>query len=114
MEDRSAPMLLRLLTPAGTAAEVGCDSVQLTLRDNADGAGGGLVGIRRNHAPAVLALSEGPVRAFLRGETVLRATAGGFASVRDNVITVISDSAEVEGRTERGGDPAAPRSGDKA
>ncbi len=102
MEDKSAPLLLRLLTPTGTSAEVVCDSVQLTLRDNAAGAGGGLIGIRHNHAPAVLALAEGPIRASLRGETVFRATAGGFASVRDNVVTVISDSAVIEGQTEQG------------
>ena len=97
MEETTAPMTLRLLTPTGISAEVGCDSIRLTLRDDAEGRGGGAVGILRDHAPAVMALGKGAIRASLAGEVVFRAKADdGFASVRDNVITVITDSAVVE------------------
>ena len=89
------PMTLRVLTPGGAAAETACDSVQLFLRDGADGTGGGLVGIRRGHTPAALALDEGPLWASLRGKEVLRLQiGGGFASVRDDVITVLADRVE--------------------
>ncbi len=77
-----------MLTPAGSAAEAGCDSIVLTLSD------GGLIGIQTDHAPAVLALAPGAVRASLRGQEVLRKhAAGGFASVKDNVVTVVTESA---------------------
>jgi len=93
-----APLTLRLMTPTGTAAEVRCDSVQLTLRDDARGRGGGLTGILRGHAPAVMALGKGPARASLAGERVFSAAVdGGFASVRNDVITVITDSAAIDG-----------------
>ena len=86
------PMTLRVLTPNGAAAETACDSVVLLLRDGADGRGGDYVGIQRDHAPAALALADGPVRASLDGTDVLRLrVGGGFASVRDNVVTVLTD-----------------------
>jgi len=90
MADGSAPMTLRLLTPAGLLAEAGCDSAVLTLAD------GGLVGVMRGHAPAVMALGKGAVRASLEGRPVLRAeTEGGFASVKDNAVTVVADSVSI-------------------
>lgn len=97
MAEAAAPMTLRVLTPAGTNAEAGCDSAVLTIRDGADGKGGGLVGIQKDHAPAVFALAEGEIRASLGGRAVFRARVkGGFASVGDNIIRVITDSAEVQ------------------
>ncbi len=97
-EAQSAPMKLRLLSPTGVAAEVPCDSAQLFLRDNAQGRGGGMMGIKRGHIPAVMALGQGPVRASLGGTVVFSARVdGGFASVRDNEIIVITDSAVVDG-----------------
>ncbi len=91
------PMTLRIRTPEGTAAEVSCDNVRFFLRDGADGTGGGFVGIQRGHAPAVLALGDGPIRASLGGRSVLRAHVGsGFASVQEDVITVLTDSAAIE------------------
>ena len=93
MADNPAPITLRLLTPEGLAAETLCDSAILTICDGADGRGGGLVGIRRDHAPAVFALGAGRLEASTEGKRVLAASvSGGFASVRDNVITVITDS----------------------
>ena len=94
MAEKEAPMILRLLTPTGVAEEASCDSVRLPQRDGADGQDGGFVGVQRDHVPAVIALGEGEVRASLAGQAVFRARVeGGFASVRDNVITVITDSA---------------------
>ena len=94
---------LRLLTPAGVTAEVACDSVQLTLRDDAEGKKGGLVGIRPDHTSAVMALGKGPILATLEGKPVFRGSAaGGFASVERNVVTVITDSAAEEPRDRDG------------
>ena len=88
---------LRLVTPSGEAAAVQCGSVQLVMRSDAEGRRGGLVGIRRDHAPAVIALDDGPILASLDGRPVLRAyAAGGYASVRDNVVTVLSDAVRTE------------------
>ena len=89
----SAPMTMRIVTPAGIAAEAACDSAVLYLRDDAGGKNGGLTGIWKDHASAVMALGPGPARATLGGETVLETVvSGGFASVRDNVITVVTDT----------------------
>lgn len=92
----SAPMELIILTPHGEAVDVRCDSVHLTLCDDETGHGGGLVGFHRGHLPAVLALGDGAADAMLHGESVFHSTLhGGFASVRDDVIRVITDS-EIE------------------
>ena len=94
--DSSAPMELIILTPHGEAVDVRCDSVRLTLCDDETGHGGGLVGFHRGHLPAVLALGDGAADAMLHGESVFHSTLhGGFASVRDDVIRVITDS-EIE------------------
>ena len=96
--EKEKALTLRLLTPVGYSAETVCDSVRLTLKDNAEGRGGGSVGILYGHAPAVMALGNGPVTAKEDGEVVLSAVLeSGFASVRDNVVTVISDSAVLDG-----------------
>ena len=59
-----------------------------------------MVGVQARLVPDaedVLALGSGVVVAFLAHRPVLRAAAeGGFASVQDNVVTVITDSAELE------------------
>ena len=86
-------LTLRIVTPSGVAASVDCDSVTLIARDDADGNGGGSVGIRRGHIPAVIALENGSAvktssdGAQLRSFTV----SGAFARVRDNVVTVVAE-----------------------
>ncbi len=96
MTANPAPMTLRLLTPGGVLGEAGCDSVRLILRDGVGGTCGGSVGIQRDHIPAVMVLGRGAIRASLGGKTVFLAYAeDGFASVKDNVITVITDSAAI-------------------
>ena len=97
MAGTASTMTLRLLTPAGYSSETACDSVHLTQRDSIAGTGGGLVGVRADHAPAVIALGKGPVTASLGAKTVFRAVvSGGFASVLDNVVTVITDAVTVD------------------
>ena len=80
--DSTAPLELIVLTPHGEAVDVHCDSVHLT------------VCFHRGHLPAVLALGDGPADALLHGEAVFHTVVhGGFASVRNDVIRIITDSA---------------------
>lgn len=91
--DASAPMEFIVLTPHGEAVDVHCGSVHLTICDDETGHGGGQIGFHRGHLPAVLALGDGAADALLHGETVFHTTLhGGFASVRNDVIRVITDS----------------------
>ena len=91
--DASASMEFIVLTPHGEAVDVHCDSVHLTICDDETGHGGGQIGFHRGHLPAVLALGDGAADALLHGETVFHTTLhGGFASVRNDVIRVITDS----------------------
>ena len=81
-----------LLTPGGELFSGPCDSVLLTAKDDAEGRGGGSLGIRRGHLPAVVALEEGgPVRVLREGETVFTARLrGGFARVDREQVTVLT------------------------
>ncbi|MGN1345405.1 MAG: hypothetical protein ACI4V1_01355 [Eubacteriales bacterium] len=89
-------MELSIVTLNGVTASVRCDSVHLTARDDGNGRGGGGIGIRRGHAPAMISLDDGDVTAFLEGKIVLRVRIrSGFAAVRRNVVTVLTEHAEV-------------------
>ena len=83
---------LKLITPAGMQRELDCDAVNMVACDNAEGFGGGSVGIRKGHMPAVIALeNDSIVSAKSNGIEVLCArVAGGFASVKENIVTVIT------------------------
>lgn len=90
-------LTLKVLTPAGQAAELSCTGVTLFLPDGKDGRGGGSIGIRKDHAPALMALCQSQVLA-LEGDNVIARIniPSGFAEVRDNIVTVTAPSAEVE------------------
>ena len=89
---------LRILSPTGVTAEAECDIVQLVIPDDSTGHHGGSIGIEAGHASAVMVLAEGDVDAnMLDGSSVLHAhVQSGFASVADDLVTVLSDSAVVE------------------
>jgi len=83
---------LEIITPEGRKAFTECESVNVYARDNEKGEGGGSVGIRPGHMPAVVALGTGEVCAFLNGKKVYSASVrGGFALVRDNTVTVMTE-----------------------
>ena len=91
-------LTLRLLTPRGGRPPCVCDTVRLLLPDDENGRGGGFAGIRRGHTPAVFALAPGPVTALADGKILLRAfTAGGYASVLRDVVTVITPALSDDG-----------------
>ena len=89
--------LLRLviLTPKGAFDPIVCDDVCLVAADDAEGLGGGSVGIRFGHIPALIALRENsPVTAYLNGKTVFNGrVTKGVAEVASNVVTVIAEGA---------------------
>ena len=87
-------LTLRIVTPQGIFASAECDSVRLNAADAENEKGGGSIGIRPGHIPALIALSPCTVIAWRNGETVLRTdVSSGFVSVEKDSVTVISDSA---------------------
>ena len=89
-------LLFRLLTPAGEKFSGECDAVDLWARDDASGTGGGSLGIRRGHLPAVVALAEGGrVKAAESGRVLYSARVrGGYARVDRESVTVLTPEAE--------------------
>ena len=82
----------QLLTPMKEVASCSCDTVNLFEKDAADGWGGGSIGIRHGHLPAVVSLAEnGPIRVMTEGKVVFSARVrGGFARVDADSVTVLS------------------------
>lgn len=85
-------LTVRIVTPLGEAASFECDSVTLFAADAQNGEGGGSVGIRRGHIPAVIALADGSVVKGTSdgGETRSFTVSGAFARVGDDAVTVVA------------------------
>lgn len=85
---------LRIVTPAGPAADLFCASVRLDILPAKDGTGGGKFGIRPGHLPAMLSLGNGKVTAYSHSAALLleKELQGGFATVADDVVTVLTSS----------------------
>lgn len=89
-------LLLTVITPQETYGPLPCESVRVTIPDNAAGTGGGSYGIRRGHVQALLALDAGALRAFSAEQPVFSAHCGcGFASVEKNRITVVTEDCRI-------------------
>ena len=83
---------LTIITPSGSSACIDCDSVTLTARDNAEGEGGGSIGVMRGHVPALIALSkDSRVTARTGSERAVYTVAGGFASVGADSVCVTTE-----------------------
>ena len=88
--------LLKIATPDSTAESIVCDSVRLTVSDDLKGRNGGLYGIRKGHANALLSLDTGELSAYLNGKCVYNALSGaGFATVDASAVTVAVDSIKI-------------------
>lgn len=86
----SCPLTVKIITPEGEKNEIYCDSLTVTVRDNEKGKGGGSYGIRKGHAEALIALSEGKTTAKKGEETVFsEILPEGFLSVKNNYIEII-------------------------
>ena len=88
MADTSRCVRLRVVTPAGAVLDIRCDSVRLNA---ADEQGGGSLGIRHGHMPAMIVLERGRLTAFSEGEKIKDiGVGGGVATVSDDVVTVLA------------------------
>ena len=89
-------LVFRLLTPQGERCSCPCDTVDLWAKDDAQGRGGGSMGVRRGHLPAVVALEEGSRVRVVSGEKTVYAARirGGFARVDRESVTVLTPEAE--------------------
>ncbi|MBQ8894655.1 MAG: hypothetical protein IJ043_09665 [Clostridia bacterium] len=88
-------LMLKIVTPEGEREPVVCDSVHLTVCDDADGKGGGSCGIRPGHVQALISLDEGSLDAFMKGVPVFQARCGtGFATVEQDTVTVVAEFCE--------------------
>ena len=88
-----AELTLNIVTPKCTYGPFRCDSIHLSVSDDAKGKGGGGCGIRKGHAKALLSLEEGNLKAFHAGETILIGKSGcGFATVDKDVVTAVIET----------------------
>ena len=95
MADTKKVVTLKVVTPTGIFTEVGCNSVTLTVADNKDGQDGGSIGILPGHLPGIFALAEGEIRYRIGDKRSVCCTVrGGFASLRDDVLTVLTNSVD--------------------
>lgn len=92
----SMPITLRIFNCAGEVRSLSCDSVTLCAKDNAKGQFGGSIGIHRGHADALIALSNSPILAYSGGVVLAEIpVSNGFAFVSKNMVSVFSDSDEI-------------------
>lgn len=84
----SCAITLRIVTPSGSEKDISCDSVRLNA---ADSQGGGLLGIRRGHIPALIMLERGRLTAYCDDKKIKDIGIGsGVATVADDVVTVLT------------------------
>ena len=87
------PLTLSIVTLTGTSDPISCESIRLTVCDNANGKDGGSYGIRKGHVKALLALEAGTITAYENGTPILQAQTGkGFATVDQDTVTVVVDT----------------------
>ena len=84
-------LTLKVVSPDGLNRTVECDGVILWMAPDRSGKGEGSIGIRKDHVNAVIALGSGKIEAHLDGKTVYSGRSeGGFATVLDNTVTVVT------------------------
>ena len=85
-------LLLKICTVDRQLEKDGCDCVILNIAEDSKGGFSGSCGIRRGHAKAVFALSQGVIRAKAKDEVIFSLdVSDGFATVENDVVTVIVD-----------------------
>lgn len=83
-------LTLKILSSKGEKQTVSCDSVHLIIAEDAKGNQGGSYGIRPGHIRSLVALGCGDIKAYVKGEEILRtASKGGFATVEKDVVTCV-------------------------
>jgi F-type H+-transporting ATPase subunit epsilon len=89
---KTSRLTVALITPGATVFEGEADMVVVPAWD-------GEVGFLRDHAPMMALLGEGSMRVTLEGKEQRFHLAGGFVQVADNVVSVLTERAEM--RSER-------------
>jgi F-type H+-transporting ATPase subunit epsilon len=84
---RKKRLSVALITPQSTVYEGEADMVVLPAWD-------GELGILRGHAPMMALLGKGTMRVTLDGTERTFTVAGGFMQVADDVVSVLSESAD--------------------
>lgn len=88
-----AELMFHIVTPKKSYGPYLCDSVRLTICDDANDQGGGSCGIRKGHAKSLMTLDAGSVMGLHAGETVVEGQCGlGFATVDGNSVTAVVES----------------------
>lgn len=88
MNTTSTTLTLRIVSPESTVLDAEVKSVQVPGED-------GLFGVLPRHATMVATTDSGLLRAVgIDGQVIEYVIHGGFCEVRDNVVTVLSRSAE--------------------
>lgn len=88
MNTTTSTLTLRIVSPESTVLDAEVKSVQVPGED-------GLFGVLPRHATMVATTDSGLLRAVTtNGDTIEYVIHGGFCEVRDNVVTVLSRSAE--------------------
>lgn len=83
---------LKIVSLNGSIDPVKCDSVNFILCDDDMGKGGGSIGIRTGHVKSLLSIDKGEVVAYLDGKKIFSCfTEGGFATVENDTVTVVSE-----------------------
>lgn len=83
------PIRVSVISPEAIIFEGSADQVVAPAWD-------GEVGILENHAPLMLLLGSGELRVTRAGREERFLVKGGFLQVIDNVVTVLSESAEAD------------------
>lgn len=87
-------LTLKIVTPGIKLDPIHCDSIHLTVHDDAKGKGGGSYGIRAGEIKTLFAVDEGPLTAYHEGNVIFSCILhNGFATVVDNVVTVAVEGA---------------------
>lgn len=84
MSSASNPLRLCVLSPHGILLDIEVQSVRLNASD-------GSRGVHKGHPEAVILLSRGEISYVKDGERHVFDANGGFAQVKDNVVTVITE-----------------------
>ncbi|MCP4093667.1 MAG: ATP synthase F1 subunit epsilon [Planctomycetes bacterium] len=88
MNTTTSTLTLRIVSPEATVLDAEVRSVQIPGED-------GLFGVLPRHATMVATTDSGLLRATTaNGEEIEYVIHGGFCEVRDNVVTILSRSAE--------------------
>lgn len=83
----SAHLKLKIVTPERLLLEQEIDQVSIPTAE-------GQITVLKNHLPLVSSLQPGELLVRADGKDTPLAVSGGFIEVRDNVVTVLADTAE--------------------